>query len=353
MHLVVGASGALGQRVTHRLLEAGEAVRVASRSPERLEGRLEVGREGRLPGRLPGRLEGPLKGPFTNAVPVTGDLRDPATFPGMLEGARTVIVAAHGLVPPSISNHPGVVDGRGVRALVDAARQAGVERFVFTSVAGADRGTTAFARVKHATERHLAASGLRHTILRPTLFMESHALVLMGEPLRSSGTVNFLGRGETRVNWIAADDVAAEAVAAVLDPAAPSVTLELGGPDDMTRREALVLLEQALGREARRKHVPLPVVKLMRGVLGVVHPGMRYLLDMVLAEEKAREAKGAQDAQDAQGAQGAQGAPNAQSAAGAQDHSGGRDAPPEPGARRFDRVGPTTLTAVIAAWAAA
>lgn len=324
MHLVVGASGALGQRVTHRLLEAGEAVRVASRSPERLEGRLPVGREG--------RLEGRPKGPFTDAVPVAGDLRDPATFPGMLEGARTVIVAAHGLVPPSVSNHPGVVDGRGVRALVDAAREAGVERFVFTSVAGADRGTTAFARVKHATERHLAASGLRYTILRPTLFMESHALAVMGEPLRSSGTVNFLGRGETRVNWIAADDVAAEAVAAVLDPAAPSVTLELGGPDDMTRREALVLLEQALGREARRKHIPLPMVKLMRGVLGVVHPGMRYLLDMVLAEEAAREAKGSP---------------------GAQDHPGGRDAPPEPGASRFDRVGPTPLTAVIAAWAAA
>jgi len=327
MHLVVGASGALGQRVTHRLLEAGEAVRVASRSPERLEGRLAVGREGRLPERP--------NGPFTDAVPVAGDLRDPATFPAMLEGAHTVIVAAHGLVPPSVSNHPGVVDGRGVRALVDAARQAGVERFVFTSVAGADRGITAFARVKHATERHLAASGLRYTILRPTLFMESHALVLMGEPLRSSGTVNFLGRGETRVNWIAADDVAAEAVAAVLDPAAPSVTLELGGPDDMTRREALVLLEQALGREARRKHVPLAMVKLMRGVLGVVHPGMRYLLDMVLAEEAAREAKGAKGAQSAQ------------------DHPGAQDAHPETGAQRFDRVGPTPLTAVIEAWAAA
>jgi hypothetical protein len=55
----------------------------------------------------------------------------------------------------------------------------------------------------------------------------------------------------------------------------------------------------------------------MRGVLGVVHPGMRYLLDMVLAEEAARDAR------------------------------------PDPGARRFDRVGPTPLTAVIEAWAAA
>ena len=293
MHLVIGASGALGQRVTHRLLDAGEAVRVASRSPERLKGR------------------------FENAVPVAGNLRDPATFPAMLEGARTVIVAAHGLVPPSVSNHPGAVDGQGVRALVDAAREAGVERFVFTSVAGADRGATAFARVKHTTERHLAASGLRYTILRPTHFMESHALAVMGEPLRSSGTVNFLGRGETRVNWIAADDVAAEAVAAVLDPAAPSVTLELGGPDDLTRREVLVLLEQALGREARRKHIPLPMVKLMRGVLGVVHPGMRYLLDMVLAEEAAR------------------------------------DVQPDPEGRRFDRTGPTSLTTVIEAWTAA
>jgi uncharacterized protein YbjT (DUF2867 family) len=293
MHLVIGASGALGQRVTHRLLAAGEAVRVASRTPERLEER------------------------FPEAAAVAGDLRDPATFPAMLKDAHTVIVAAHGLVPPSTSNHPGAVDGRGVRSLVDAAREAGVERVVFTSAAGADRGATAFARVKRATEKHLAASGLPHTILRPTVFMENHALLLMGEPLRSSGTVNFLGRGETRLNWISADDVAAEAVAAVADPAAPSVTLELGGPDTMTRREALELLEKALGREARRKHLPVPWVKLMRGTLGVVHPGMRYLLDLVLAEEAAR--------------------------------NGGA----YPGGPTFDRTGTTRLTTVIERWMAA
>ncbi|TVP44524.1 MAG: NAD-dependent epimerase/dehydratase family protein [Gemmatimonadales bacterium] len=265
MHVVFGASGALGSRVVARLLAAGEPVRAVSRAPGRIAGQCESGAEG-----------------------VTADLRDPESLPPALAGARSLVLAAHGLVPPSRGNHPGEVDGPGARAAIDAAVQAGVRRIIHLSVPGAHGDATAFGRVKRATERHLEASGVPFTILRPTLFMENHALVLLGEPLRRGAKVDFFGAGTTPLNWVSADDVAGWVADAALDPDRPSETLEVGGPEVMTRRDALGVLEIVLGREARRRHLPLPVVQGVRWTVGVVHPGVRFLLDLVLAEERGR-----------------------------------------------------------------
>jgi NAD(P)H dehydrogenase (quinone) len=151
MHVIFGATGALGRRVATRLLKAGEPVRVVSRDRRRLGALVRAGAQG-----------------------ATADLLEPDTLAAPLAGAGTLIVAAHGLVPPSRRNHPGAVDGRGVRALVDQAAGAGVGRIVYLSVAGAGEGATAFARIKAAGERHLAGCGVPHTIQRPSIFMENH-----------------------------------------------------------------------------------------------------------------------------------------------------------------------------------
>jgi len=265
MDLVVGASGHLGRRVVRRLLKSGSRVRALSRTPGHLR---ELQAEG--------------------AEVVQGDLLNPEGLRGALDGVRAVIVAAHGLVPPSRTNHPRAVDGKGVRRLIDLSADAGVERVVHMSVAGADREDTAFAREKRATELHLQASGVRWTILRPTLFVENHVLLLMGEPLRAGRRVEFLGRGETPVNWISADDVADEVLRSLEDARGGGAVRTLGGPDRMTRLQALAVLEEVLGTAAKRRHLPLPLVRFLRGLTRPVHPGMSYLLDLMVAEETGR-----------------------------------------------------------------
>ncbi len=291
MHLVFGATGVLGSRVVRGLLAEGLPVRAVSRSRARLAPLEAAGAEG-----------------------VQADLLDPPTVEAALSGATTLILAAHGLVPPSRRNHPGVVDGEGARRAIDAAKAAGVGRVIHLSVARADQGATAFSRVKASTEAHLVGSGLPHTILRPSLFMENHALVLLGEPLREGRKVDFFGGGSRPLNWVSADDVARWVVEAALDPGAPSEVLEVGGPETLTRLEALVLLEVALARHAETRHLPLPVVRALRWTVGALSPGMGYLLDLVLAEET------------------------------------GRIGPP-PTPETLDRVGTTRLADVVEAWA--
>jgi uncharacterized protein YbjT (DUF2867 family) len=106
----------------------------------------------------------------------------------------------------------------GVR-LADAAAASGVEQFVYSSVASADRDTgIAHFESKGRIERHVAAKGFaRYTMLRPTFFMEM---------LLSPGNLRSLARGRielafdprTRVPMIAVEDIAEMAGAAFLDP---------------------------------------------------------------------------------------------------------------------------------------
>ncbi|HSG46452.1 MAG TPA: SDR family oxidoreductase [Longimicrobiales bacterium] len=261
MILVVGASGQLGSRVARRLLLGGTAVRAVSRRPERLEDLAALGAE-----------------------LVRGDLLHDGWMSDALRDVDQVVVAAHGLVPPDRRNHPDAVDGKGARRLVDAAARAGTGHLVYVSVAGADRRGSAFARTKFATEEHLRRSGLPHTVVRPTVFMENQLLLMLAEPLRATGTVTFYGPGTTPLNWVSAADVADEVVRAVDDPSRDEAVWSVGGPDVLSRLEALAVVEAVLGKAARRKHVPVAGMRLLRGTAGRLNPGLRYLLDLSISE---------------------------------------------------------------------
>jgi uncharacterized protein YbjT (DUF2867 family) len=261
MILVLGARGTLGHRVAARLLAAGERVRAVSRDPAGLDGLAALGAEA-----------------------VRGDLLEDGWQEAALAGVERVVLASHGLYPPSRSNHPQAVDGEGTRRLIDAAARVGVRQFVYVSAAGAAPDAVRFMRVKYATEQHLRRSGLGWTIIRPTVFIENNALVHLGEPLRAGKPVPFLGPGTSRVNWVSADDVADEIVRALSDESALGRVRELRGPDTLSRVECLELLAAALGREPRRRHLPLAAVRVLHAIAGPLHPGMAALLSLVLAD---------------------------------------------------------------------
>jgi uncharacterized protein YbjT (DUF2867 family) len=270
MILVTGASGQLGGRVARRLLEAGTGVRAVSRNPSRLDPLAALGAE-----------------------VVTGDLLDPRWMPEALRGVSGIVVASHGIYPPSRTNHPEAVDGRGTRWLIDEAARSGSPHVVLVSMAGAERGETAIARIKFDTERHLAASDLPFTVLRPTVFIENHVLVLLGEPARKGAPVIFAGRGTAPLNWVSADDVAEAAVRAVRDPGMQGRALAVGGPDVMSRVEALAVVDRVLGTRSRRRHIPAALLRGVRALTPRLHPGVHQMMDVVLAEEALAEADAA------------------------------------------------------------
>lgn len=267
MHLIIGASGTAGSRVSRRLLERGERVRAVSRTPSKLAEFERLGAE-----------------------VVRGDLREGEWMNAALQGVRYLVLTSQGFFPPSRSNNPERADEEGNRRIIDAAKRAGIEHVVFVSVsmAGPD-SPVLFGRLKYRVEQYLQASGLPHTIVRPTTFIETHALRLLGEPLRNRGKVSLLGGGTTPTNWISAEDLADYIVRARDEPALRNATVTVGGPDVLDRVEVLEILERALGKKAKRSNVPVAALRAVRFLAGPFHPGIRYLLDFAITDATMRD----------------------------------------------------------------
>ncbi len=198
-----------------------------------------------------------------------------------------MLACAHGLLPLDRRNTILTVDRDGNGDLIDAARAAGVGHVVLMSVSMASPSAPyAFARAKAAAEEQLRGSGLPATVVRATAFMESHVIWMFGEPLRSTGKVRVFGRGQTKINFVAADDVADVVARAIADgPEDGFRALGIGGPEEMTRMQSIDLLEGALGVKARRTHVPVPMMRALKVVARPLNPSLGYLVEAALMEE--------------------------------------------------------------------
>jgi NADH dehydrogenase len=142
------------------------------------------------------------------------------------------------------------VDLNGQRALIDAAKAAGVSHFIYTSASIADPDSPVpFVAAKGKTEQYLRASDIPYTITAPNAFMEVWVAMIVAGPALSGGPVTVVGSGERVHSFIAIDDVAAFTVAAVDHPAARNARLVLGGPEALSFRDAAQIYGEVLGRE--------------------------------------------------------------------------------------------------------
>jgi uncharacterized protein YbjT (DUF2867 family) len=241
MILVVGGTGLLGARVVEVLVQSGQSVRCLVRPGTADDALQELGVE-----------------------VVRGDLTEPTTLPAACAGVDTVVTTATmiarrlaGAKRPSIYE----VDQAGTAALVAVAEAAGVQRFVYLSYAGVDQSLSSpMSRAKLNSERVLGTSGMRSVIVRPDPYQEVH----LGPPGRfdiAAGSVAVFGEGNNPLRWVAVQDVA-RLVAAVAVEDDPPAMVEFGGPEPLTRNEAILVAEKFTGRQIKRLKLPRPVVKL-------------------------------------------------------------------------------------------
>lgn len=248
MILVVGATGHLGSALVRALLSSGTHVRALTRDASKAEAL---------------RLMG--------AQVYVGDLRDPDSLARACRGVDKVFAAAHSFMGAGESS-PKLVDGVGNRHLMDAARRAGVERFVFTSVSGARADHAIdFFRIKHETETYLRSSGLSFSILRPAPFMDYWA-ALIGEPILKESRTKIFGRGSNPISFVAAADVAYFGVLALRAPGPAGETLEIGGPEALTMNDVAAAFARFCGRSAQVNHIAPAAMHLMAGVTGTMRP---------------------------------------------------------------------------------
>jgi uncharacterized protein YbjT (DUF2867 family) len=265
MILIVGASGTLGQAVARRALQAGLPVRALSRQPE--AGLAELKSAG--------------------AEVVAGDLRDPESLRRACDGVTQVIASAHSIFGRG-AERSALVDDKGHRDLIDAARAAGVTYFCYISARGAAPDhPSAFLRYKYAVEQYLQASGLPFTIIRPTAFLETHAYKLLGQPILEKGKTTIFGQGTGRRNFVAVDNVADLVMRALADPEAVGQIIEIGGPpeNNLTNKEVAALFEKAADRPAKISHVSRGLLRVMSPLLRPLHPGLSQVMALALHDD--------------------------------------------------------------------
>ena len=169
-------------------------------------------------------------------------------------------------------------------SLVEAAEDAEVGRFVYVSYAGADSGLgTPLERAKVATEKRLARS--------PTCGRGRAARCVprdspspLGRFDIHAGKVAVFGKGDTKRRWVATEDVAALVAAAVVEADPPDI-ITFGGPEAISRNEAIAIAEQATGNKIKVQRMPLAVARLGMRLLDRPSPAMATVFGTGLMQD--------------------------------------------------------------------
>jgi nucleoside-diphosphate-sugar epimerase len=158
------------------------------------------------------------------------------------------------------------VNLEGTRALLEMCRRIGVSRFLFvSSIAAAfpDKRHYYYAQSKEQAEHIVRSSGLRYTILRPTMILGRRAQIWQGlSRLASLPLVPVFGTGRTMIQPIWVDDLAAFMIEILKTDRFHNETLEIGGLESISIEQFLVRASRLLRKaEPRVVHVPLTPIR--------------------------------------------------------------------------------------------
>ena len=195
--VVSGATGQQGNAVVHMLLADGWQVKALTRNPA-------------------GTVAQALTA--AGAELAKGDLFDRASLDPILDGVYGVFSAQQ------FWEHGADGEVKQGKILADAALAAGVEHFVYSSAAGADRDSrTHHFDSKWEIEQYVWDLGINATVLRPSGFMENFYFPGWLDGIRN-GTLAIPMPPENPCQYIAADDIGA------------FVAITFGRPDEFIRK---------------------------------------------------------------------------------------------------------------------
>jgi uncharacterized protein YbjT (DUF2867 family) len=184
---------------------------------------------------------------------VSGDLKDRASLQNAAAGASAIISTAS----ITLSRQPGdsieTVDLEGQLNLVEAARAAGVDRFIFVSFRHDIQVPHPLGAAKRAVES--AIRDLNYTSIQASWFMQVWLSPALGFDYLNA-SVRVYGAGHGKISWVSAPDVAEFCVAAVENPEAQRRIIEVGGPEPLSPLDVVRIFEEESGRKFQVEHVP-------------------------------------------------------------------------------------------------
>jgi len=246
MILVTGATGFIGTHTVRALRAAGLPVRALVRSTSNTQEMHALGAE-----------------------LVSGDLSEPATLTAACRGVSQIVhlVGIIREIPSQVTFER--VHTEGTRVLIEAARAAGVEQFVYISAIGARPEAPArYHQTKWAAEQLVRTSGIRRwTILRPSVVFgpgDEFINLLANDLVKTPPFIPLIGGGTSRLQPVWVKDLAEVIRRVLTSPVADGRTIEIGGSEQMTLKAILETIAGYLG--VRKPEVSVPVALLKPAV---------------------------------------------------------------------------------------
>jgi uncharacterized protein YbjT (DUF2867 family) len=223
--LAVGAGGQFASLILPELKRRGVRVRGLVRDPARAAYARSLGA----------------------AEVAVGDLGDGASMAVALEGIEAVFYIA----PAALPNEAAVG-----RAVVGAAKEAGVRRFVFSSLIHPTLGELPHHTAKIPVEDAVLNSGMEFCLLHPTMFFQNFAR--SWPSVLETGVLAEPWSTDTRFTRVDYRDVAEVAAIALTEERLINGTFELCAEGNLDRGDVATLIGEVLGRpiRAEKSHAP-------------------------------------------------------------------------------------------------
>jgi uncharacterized protein YbjT (DUF2867 family) len=254
--LVVGGTGMLGGQVVSELLARGKRVRALVRPTSDAK-----------------RLE-------SNGVEIArGDMMDPASLLQAMDGADAVVSTAAGYTRHS-KGDTDEIDIIGNQNLANAARRAGVNRFVLTSILTCDQTP----QVPHFWHKKLAEDrledlGVPFVALRPGAFLDM--ITQMGGDPFTKRRLMWFGSPTIPLTFVLTRDLAGYLADAVDAPGVDGQRIDIGWDRPVSMEEIAQISGRLLGEKIRVWSIPAPLINTAGAVVGKFNPMIKDMTAMM------------------------------------------------------------------------
>jgi NAD(P)H dehydrogenase (quinone) len=172
------------------------------------------------------------------------DYDRPESLVPALKGVDTLLLISASEIGKRLAQHHNVIE---------AAKQAGVKRIVYTSLLHADKSPLDLASEHLPTEKEIEASGIPYTILRNGWYTENYTGSI-GGALAGGAFLGSAGKG--KISSAARADFADAAVEAVVGAGHDGKTYELAGDTSWTLDDLAAEISRQAGKQIPYRDLP-------------------------------------------------------------------------------------------------
>jgi nucleoside-diphosphate-sugar epimerase len=276
--LVTGASGFIGRPLVAALLRAGYAVRAVTRRQ--------------------------VSFPDSVEVAIVPDLLNPIDWNPVLRGVDIIVHLAgmaHSRIADTTYYEFDQINWIATQRLAQAAKEAGIDRFIYISSVRAQVGASAvqaireqdkpcptnqYGRSKLAAEQAVRAAGVPFTILRPVVVYGPHPKGNMRTLVRLAQSSLPLPVFRNRRSLLAVDNLISAIVFALNNPVTIGETYLVADSKPRTMSEIFAILRKMQGRSLTSIYVPQVIIRLSVMMFGRKDLWARMIGDLVVDTSK-------------------------------------------------------------------